>query len=109
MGGTFEVTGRRMSVADRLDTSVNQRFSSRLGVLLSCVGIAIGTGYLFTPQWSQLAQPKIWMEALTQNAWDTGAGWGLFLTYAWLSSANGTFCACQAPAGPPWIAAYPLT
>jgi NSS family neurotransmitter:Na+ symporter len=23
----------------------------------------------------------VWLEALTQNAWDTGAGWGLFLTY----------------------------
>ncbi|MCJ7630410.1 MAG: hypothetical protein MUO50_18705, partial [Longimicrobiales bacterium] len=25
---------------------------------------------------------RIWLEALTQNAWDTGAGWGLALTYA---------------------------
>lgn len=41
-----------------------------------------GVSYLFTPNWSQLATPKIWIEALTQNAWDTGAGWGLFLTYA---------------------------
>ncbi len=41
-----------------------------------------GVSYLFTPQWSQLAKPKIWLEALTQNAWDTGAGWGLFMTYA---------------------------
>jgi NSS family neurotransmitter:Na+ symporter len=41
-----------------------------------------GVRYLFTPQWNQLGQPKIWLEALTQNAWDTGAGWGLFLTYA---------------------------
>ncbi|MFC1557575.1 sodium-dependent transporter [candidate division KSB1 bacterium] len=41
-----------------------------------------GIAYLFNPQWNQLAQPKIWVEALTQNAWDTGAGWGLFLTYA---------------------------
>ena len=24
----------------------------------------------------------MWLEALTQNAWDTGAGWGLILTYA---------------------------
>ena len=32
--------------------------------------------------WSQLGDPKIWLNALTQNAWDTGAGWGLFLTYA---------------------------
>jgi len=41
-----------------------------------------GIKYMFNPEWSQLAKPKIWLEALTQNAWDTGAGWGLFLTYA---------------------------
>jgi len=38
--------------------------------------------YLFTPQRESLRRPQIWLEALTQNAWDTGAGWGLILTYA---------------------------
>lgn len=41
-----------------------------------------GIAYLFTPEWKQLLEPTLWLEALTQNAWDTGAGWGLFLTYA---------------------------
>jgi neurotransmitter:Na+ symporter, NSS family len=41
-----------------------------------------GIRFLFTPDWSTLRQPGIWLEALTQNAWDTGAGWGLILTYA---------------------------
>ncbi|TVQ13001.1 MAG: sodium-dependent transporter [Balneolaceae bacterium] len=41
-----------------------------------------GIAYLFTPDWSSLGQPTVWLEALTQNAWDTGAGWGLILTYA---------------------------
>lgn len=45
-------------------------------------GSVEGIRYLFTPQWSQLRQPSTWLAALTQNAWDTGAGWGLFLTYA---------------------------
>lgn len=45
-------------------------------------GSGAGIAYLLTPQWSQLAEPTIWLEALTQNAWDTGAGWGLILTYA---------------------------
>ncbi len=45
-------------------------------------GAGEGIAYLFTPQWSQLAEPQVWLEALTQNAWDTGAGWGLILTYA---------------------------
>jgi neurotransmitter:Na+ symporter, NSS family len=41
-----------------------------------------GIKYLFTPDWQTLLKPNIWLEALTQNAWDTGAGWGLILTYA---------------------------
>ncbi len=45
-------------------------------------GAGEGIKYLFTPQWDQLRQPSTWLAALTQNAWDTGAGWGLFLTYA---------------------------
>lgn len=49
---------------------------------LTLPGAMEGVSYLFTPEWSQLKTPKIWIEALTQNAWDTGAGWGLFLTYA---------------------------
>ena len=53
-------------------------------------GAMEGVAYLFTPEWSQLATPKIWIEALTQNAWDTGAGWGLFLTYAaYMSTKQG--------------------
>ena len=45
-------------------------------------GAGAGIAYLFTPDWSTLASPAVWLEALTQNAWDTGAGWGLILTYA---------------------------
>jgi len=45
-------------------------------------GAGAGIAYLFTPQWEQLASPQLWLDALTQNAWDTGAGWGLILTYA---------------------------
>ncbi len=57
-------------------------------VLLSVIravtlpGAFEGIKYLFSPDWSQLSQPRVWLAALTQNAWDTGAGWGLFLTYA---------------------------
>ncbi len=50
-----------------------------------------GITYLFRPDWSQLAKPEIWLQALTQNAWDTGAGWGLFLTYAaYMKKEHGT-------------------
>ncbi len=49
---------------------------------ISIEGSFEGIRYLFTPDWSSLTQPKVWIEALTQNAWDTGAAWGLILTYA---------------------------
>ena len=45
-------------------------------------GAEAGLAFLFTPNWGDLANPSLWLEALTQNAWDTGAGWGLILTYA---------------------------
>lgn len=48
---------------------------------LTLEGSMDGIQYLFTPDWSTLSNPKIWLEALTQNAWDTGAAWGLILTY----------------------------
>ncbi len=47
-----------------------------------------GLRFLFTPHWSDLANYRIWLEALAQNAWDTGAGWGLVLTYAIYSRAK---------------------
>ncbi|MFA8342759.1 MAG: sodium-dependent transporter [Rhodothermaceae bacterium] len=49
---------------------------------LTLPGAWDGVSYLFNPQWNQLLDPQIWLNALTQNAWDTGAGWGLFMTYA---------------------------
>lgn len=42
----------------------------------------LGIEYFFKPDFQLLLNHKIWIQALTQNAWDTGAGWGLILTYA---------------------------
>ena len=62
---------------------------SLLIIVLICVirtvtlpGAGEGLIYLFRPDLKQLGNPRTWLDALTQNAWDTGAGWGLFLTYA---------------------------
>lgn len=41
-----------------------------------------GITYLFTPDWAQLKNLRLWVDAASQNAWDTGAGSGLLLTYA---------------------------
>ena len=45
-------------------------------------GASEGLSFMFTVDWANLAKARIWVEALTQNAWDTGAGWGLVLCYA---------------------------
>ncbi len=45
-------------------------------------GAEDGLRYLFTIEWERLANANLWIQALTQNAWDTGAGWGLILCYA---------------------------
>jgi NSS family neurotransmitter:Na+ symporter len=45
-------------------------------------GAERGLAFLFTPNWGDLLTARIWLEALTQNAWDTGAGWGLITAYA---------------------------
>ena len=44
-------------------------------------GAAKGLEYLFSPKFSMLLEPKIWLEAFTQAAWSTGAGWGFIITY----------------------------
>ena len=49
---------------------------------LTLDGASAGLSFMFSVDWSQLTKPEIWIEALTQNAWDTGAGWGLVLCYA---------------------------
>jgi NSS family neurotransmitter:Na+ symporter len=45
-------------------------------------GASEGLAYLFGVDWGRLVNARLWIEALTQNAWDTGAGWGLALCYA---------------------------
>lgn len=57
-------------------------------ILIICVraitlpGSFEGIKYLFTPHFEDLKNYRVWIEALIQNAWDTGAGWGLFLVYS---------------------------
>lgn len=41
-----------------------------------------GIQFFFKPDLNFLLNHKVWIQALTQNAWDTGAGWGLILVYA---------------------------
>jgi NSS family neurotransmitter:Na+ symporter len=49
---------------------------------LTLPGALSGLEFLFRPDWAKLLDFSTWLEALTQSAWSTGAGWGLILTYA---------------------------
>lgn len=45
-------------------------------------GAGEGLRYLFVPEFARFGNPQVWIEAFTQAAFSTGAGWGLLLTYA---------------------------
>jgi len=49
---------------------------------LTLPGAMEGLNYLFNPDLDTLLNYRTWLEALSQSAWSTGAGWGLILTYA---------------------------
>jgi NSS family neurotransmitter:Na+ symporter len=42
----------------------------------------LGLDYLFVPKWASLGKADVWLNAFTQSAWSTGAGWALIATYA---------------------------
>ncbi len=49
---------------------------------LSKKGAVQGLRYLFVPSLDGLKNPSTWLNAYTQAAWSSGAGWGMMLTYA---------------------------
>jgi NSS family neurotransmitter:Na+ symporter len=49
---------------------------------LTLPGAFQGLNFLFSPNFKQLGNLEVWLNALSQAAWSTGAGWGLLLTYA---------------------------
>lgn len=51
-------------------------------------GSAEGLRFLFVPEWSQLLNARVWLEAFTQVAWSTGAGWGLLMVYSVYARKN---------------------
>ncbi len=52
------------------------------GYACAMPGAMRGIGYLLIPKWEQFLNYETWIMALGQSAWSTGAGFGLFLTYA---------------------------
>jgi NSS family neurotransmitter:Na+ symporter len=52
------------------------------GFVLTKEGAMSGVRFLFVPEWKLLLLPGTWLEAASQSAWSTGAGWGLLLVYS---------------------------
>lgn len=85
-GGVLVVAG---GVANGLER-VNRILIPLLFLLLGAAAVAgislpggqRGLEYLFHVDWTKLGEHRTWIEALSQSAWSTGAGWGLILTYA---------------------------
>ena len=76
---------------------VNGGFEALLKIVIPCLfvilvilfvravtldGASGGLEYMFVPEWSRLGEADVWLQAFTQMAFSTGAGWGLYLTYA---------------------------
>ena len=85
-GATILVVARGVRIIERV-TSILMPTLILLVLILTIravmlPGASAGLGFLFEVDWSRLAEPTIWIAALAQNAWDTGAGWGLVLCYA---------------------------
>ena len=60
-------------------------FISLLGTALWALtkeGASEGLKFLFVPNFADLKKPELWLNAYTQAAWSSGAGWGMMLTYA---------------------------
>jgi NSS family neurotransmitter:Na+ symporter len=49
-------------------------------VALNMEGGIKGLEYMFRVDFALFGDPTIWIEALSQSAWSTGAGWGLIMT-----------------------------
>ena len=57
-------------------------------IVLNMDGGITGLKYMYAIRWEDFQNPKIWIEALSQSAWSTGAGWGLLMTISSYSRSN---------------------
>lgn len=48
----------------------------------------LGLEYMFSIKPALFSEPIVWIEALSQSAWSTGAGWGLLMTLSSYSREN---------------------
>jgi NSS family neurotransmitter:Na+ symporter len=91
LGATF-IVAKGVKGIERLTTILMPALIAIILLLtaraLMLPGASAGLDYFYGVDWSRLSDASLWLQALTQNAWDTGAGWGLILTYAAYMRSN---------------------
>ena len=55
---------------------------------ISLPGSSAGLDRLFSADFYRLMDYRVWLEAFSQSAWSTGAGWGLLLVYSGYSKSK---------------------
>ena len=74
----------------------NRIFIPTLFVLMIVISVVslnmengvLGLEYMFSIKPELFSNPTVWIEALSQSAWSTGAGWGLIMTLSAYSQQN---------------------
>jgi len=76
-------------VKDGLETANKVLIPSLFVLLFIIMAVSVsspngwkGLEYMFTIRLDLFLNPTVWIEALSQSAWSTGAGWGLVMTIA---------------------------
>lgn len=59
-----------------------------IAVVLNMENGIQGLKYMYAIRWEDFQNPKIWIEAISQSAWSTGAGWGLMITISSYSRSD---------------------
>ncbi|MDX2246616.1 MAG: sodium-dependent transporter [Bacteroidia bacterium] len=85
LGVAFLIRGveKGLELANRIMIPVLFGLLILTGILAMNVGNGIkGLEYIFTVRPELFGDVNVWIEALSQSAWSTGAGWGLMMTFA---------------------------
>ena len=83
MGGAFLIRGIQKGLELANKILIPSLFV--LLILISIIALNMGNGiagleYMFAIKPEYFSNAKVWIEALSQSAWSTGAGWGLIMT-----------------------------
>lgn len=92
IGGTYVlIKGIRKGLEKANKVLIPSLFGLLLLVMIMALNIKNGfkgLEYMFYIDVAKFSSPTLWIEALSQSAWSTGAGWGLIMTISSYSRAR---------------------